>query len=119
MTNKHHPTARPAPLEQRVNRKLIGLATALRGLRPESEREPVAPVPAPAAANASRRVLVGYQIANAQGENIQGDDGDPSGYASYEILSERAARAVLEKTDGNYLLCPIYEGDIEEPTFIA
>lgn len=59
--------------------------------------------------------LLGFQIADKNGNNIQGDDGDPSGLPSYQILSAQEAEAVLGNTDDRYLLQPIYEGDIEEP----
>lgn len=61
------------------------------------------------------RKLLGYQIADAGGVNIQGDDADPSGEPSFRILSAAEAQAVVERHEG-FLLMPIYEGDIEDPT---
>lgn len=63
------------------------------------------------------RKLLGYQIADQFGENIQGEENDPSGFPSFHVMSAEEANAVLEKHDQNLLLMPIYEGDIEEPTF--
>lgn len=60
------------------------------------------------------RKLLGFQIADRTGTNIQGDDGDPSGHPSFRILSADEAQAVLEEHEG-FLLMPIYEGDVEEP----
>ncbi len=60
------------------------------------------------------RKLLGYQIADADGVNIQGDDADPSGEPSFRILNAQEAQAVVEAHEG-FLLMPIYEGDIEEP----
>ena len=62
------------------------------------------------------RKLLGYQIADHMGENIQGDEGDPSGHPSFYVMSAEEAWKVLEEhPEGNLLLMPIYEGDIEEP----
>ena len=64
------------------------------------------------------RKLLGYQITDHMGENIQGDDGDPSGQPSYYVLNAEEAWKVLEDNpEANLLLMPIYEGDIEEPSF--
>lgn len=60
------------------------------------------------------RKLLGFQIADRSGTNIQGDDHDPSGHPSFRILSAAEAQAVLEENEG-LLLMPIYEGDIEDP----
>ena len=67
--------------------------------------------------------LLGYQIADENGVNIQGDDDCPADYASFEILSPQVALTVMEdimSTDlvGRYLLMPILEGEIEEYTLI-
>lgn len=64
--------------------------------------------------------FLGYQIANAKGQNITGDDDDPTSMASFEILSPAAATSVMRQLGGakRFLLMPIYAGDIEEPTII-
>lgn len=62
--------------------------------------------------------LLGFQIADRNGVNIQGDEGDPSGQPSYHIMNAVEASAVLAgNPDAGLLLMPIFEGDIEEPTF--
>lgn len=63
--------------------------------------------------------LIGYQIANEKGENIQGDGVCPVDFASFEVLNLAAAHQVMNKLsemnlDGKYLLQPIVEGDVEE-----
>lgn len=64
------------------------------------------------------RRLLGYQMANSRGDNIQGDDNDPSGLPSFYVMNGREAAAVLSTVPGEeYLLMPIYEGDIEGPMF--
>lgn len=63
------------------------------------------------------RKLLGYQIASATGENIQGDEGDPSGLPSFHIMTAAEAAPILEASAERLLLMPIFEGDIEEPTF--
>ena len=64
-------------------------------------------------------VLLGYQIADQFGENIQGDDNDPSGLPSFRILSAAEAWSIMEKfgKTRSLLLQPIFQGDIEEPSF--
>lgn len=67
--------------------------------------------------------LIGYQIANVSGENIQGDGVCPVDFASFEVLSPAAANAVMAKLaamdmDGDYLLQPIVEGDVEDHQMI-
>lgn len=62
--------------------------------------------------------LIGYQLADANGENIQGDGTCPVDFASYEVLTLAAAGAVMAKLaemelEGKYLLQPIHEGDVE------
>lgn len=59
--------------------------------------------------------FLGYQICNYAGVNIQGDDGDPTGYASYEIMSPQTAEMEVSKLQpgDSILLMPIYEGEIE------
>lgn len=66
--------------------------------------------------------LLGFQIANHEGENVQGDDGVDE-FPSFTILSVKTAVDYLNRLNANrqdhakYLLMPIYEGDIEEPSF--
>lgn len=65
--------------------------------------------------------LLGYQIADLSGRNIQGDDSCPGGHASFEILTlARAQQIMAELPDGGrgYLLQPIYRGTIEGATIV-
>jgi hypothetical protein len=64
--------------------------------------------------------LLGYQIADLFGENIQGDDNDPTDFASFEVMSEATASVTMQSLGPNsgYLLMPIFEGDVEEPTIV-
>lgn len=67
-------------------------------------------------ASQKRPALLGYQIADRTGSNIQGEEGDPSGEASYRILSLAEAHEIMRDPDNRHLLLqPIYEGDIENP----
>lgn len=63
--------------------------------------------------------LLGFQIANWMGENIQGDDKDPTRLPSFHILNSAEAWDLMQQfgNDHQILLQPIFEGDIEEPTF--
>lgn len=61
--------------------------------------------------------FLGFQVANQNGENIQGDSDDPTGYASFEILSP--AVAVQLSSTYNLLLMPIYDDMIEEYSIIG
>lgn len=65
------------------------------------------------------RKLLGFQLCDAAGKNIQGDANDPLALASFEVLHldviGNVARA-LSRDDGRFLFMPIFEGDIEEPT---
>src|SRR3546814_6640066 len=63
--------------------------------------------------------LLGFQIADANGQNIQGDDNDPSGLPSFHILNEFEATEVMANFGQQHSLTlqPIYEGDIQEPSF--
>ena len=63
--------------------------------------------------------LIGYQLANANGENIQGDGICPVDFASFEVLTPVAANTVMVKLaemelDSKFLLQPIFEDDVEE-----
>lgn len=65
------------------------------------------------------RKLIGYQIANQHGDNIQGDGSCPVDFASFEVLTPECAHQVMTKLaeldlDHAYLLQPIAEGDVEE-----
>lgn len=67
--------------------------------------------------------LIGYQLADENGANIQGDGTCPVDFASYEVLTLAAAGAVMAKLaemglEGKYLLQPIHEGDVEEHEMI-
>lgn len=62
--------------------------------------------------------LLGFQLANKSGENIQGDDDDPTSLASFEIMSPTVAVKVIADLPG-FLLQPIFEGDLEEPSIIT
>lgn len=63
------------------------------------------------------RKLLGFQLADERGANIQGDDDDPCDMASYEVMAPAVATAVIAKHPG-YLLMPIYEGDFEAPVLL-
>lgn len=64
--------------------------------------------------------IVGFQIATRSGENIQGDEDDPSGYPSYAILDAATARAVIAEHGKRHDLAlqAIFSGEIEEPDFV-
>lgn len=65
-----------------------------------------------------KRKLLGFQIADHMGENIQGEEGDPSGHPSFYVMSAQEAAGVVEENPNhNLLLMPIFEGDIEDPAF--
>lgn len=72
----------------------------------------IAPQPAPA-----KPKLLGFQLADPNGSNIQGDEDDPRGLMSFQVMSPTyAARAIERLGDSpRYLLMPIYEGDVEDP----
>ena len=61
--------------------------------------------------------LLGFQLANSKGENIQGDPEDPTGLASFEVMDPMLALSVIAKHPG-FLLMPIFQGDIEEPQIV-
>ncbi|MPR11131.1 hypothetical protein [Microvirga tunisiensis] len=64
--------------------------------------------------------LLGFQLADAAGVNIQGDDTDPLDLRSFEVMSPAyAVDAIAELAGGQrYLLMPVFEGDVEEPTVL-
>jgi hypothetical protein len=60
--------------------------------------------------------LLGYQLANLQGRNIQGQDEDPTNLPSYGVMAPVVATHVMRQLGSRkFLLMPIYEGDIEKP----
>lgn len=62
--------------------------------------------------------LLGFQICDENGDNIQGDDHDPSGLCSFEVMTP--ALAAYKMADlPNYRLQPIYDSDIEEPHLVG
>ncbi|WP_114946513.1 hypothetical protein [Microvirga calopogonii] len=65
--------------------------------------------------------LLGFQLADRSGHNIQGDDEDPLNLMSFQIMTPAYAVAAMGKLGGDprYLLMPIFEGDIEEPSLIG
>jgi hypothetical protein len=75
---------------------------------------------APSADDALPDGVAGFQIASRDGENIQGDSDDPSGYPSYAILDARTAESVIGRWDQSHDLAldVIFHGDVEEPEFI-
>ena len=63
--------------------------------------------------------LIGYQIADAKGNNIQGDGICPFDFPSFEVLAPAAAHTLMTKLaeegiQDKFLLQPICEGDVEE-----
>ncbi len=63
--------------------------------------------------------LLGFQLADVTGHNIQGDDNDPTGLASFEVMTpDFAVHFMSSKPSIRYLLMPIYVGDIEEPVIV-
>ena len=65
--------------------------------------------------------LLGFQLADPNGVNIQGDDDDPLNLLSFQIMSpDNAAKAMAQlDPSARYLLMPIYAGDIEEPRILG
>ena len=72
--------------------------------------------PTPQSAKAKTQLL-GFQLADPSGCNIQGDDDDPLGLMSFQIMSPAYAAKAIERLGDSprYLLMPIYEGDVEDP----
>jgi len=64
--------------------------------------------------------LVGYQLADKNGVNIQGDDEDPTGFTSFEVMSPEIAHQVMQDLgdETDFLLMPIFDGDVEEPRIV-
>ena len=66
------------------------------------------------------RKLLGYQLADKDGVNIQGDDEDPTGLNSFDVMPHEVANLVMQDLgdEADILLMPIFEGDVEEPRII-
>lgn len=74
-------------------------------------------VQTPVRRSAMRR-FIGYQLADARGVNIQGDEGDPSGLPSFHVMDAlEAQQVVAEHSDLGLHLMPIYQGDVQNPSF--
>jgi hypothetical protein len=58
--------------------------------------------------------LLGFQL-GAPALSVQGDDCDPTGKPSFEILAAAEAIDLMRRYPHQFSLVPIYEGDIEEP----
>lgn len=73
--------------------------------------------PMPQPAQVVKAKLLGFQLTDPSGCNIQGDDDDPLGLMSFQIMSPAYAAKAIEKLGDSprYLLMPIYEGDVEDP----
>ena len=66
--------------------------------------------------------LLGYQIADSMGRNIQGDENCPGGHSSYQILTPARAHEILASLPNGgkgYTLQPICRGDIEAATYAS
>jgi len=62
--------------------------------------------------------FLGFQLANKQGENIQGDDCDPTILHSFEIMTPALATYIISQCP-ECLLMPIFEEMIEEYELIG
>lgn len=67
------------------------------------------------------RKLLGWQIVDAEGLNIHGEENDPFGLASFEILSDDAADQARQWVAENpgFKVVEAFAGDIEEPSVIS
>ncbi len=63
------------------------------------------------------KIPIGYQVGDIEGYSIQGDEEDPTGLFSYQILDEETADFIKKKY--NVSMVPIYDDDIEKPEFIT
>ena len=65
--------------------------------------------------------VIGWQILNADGHNIHGDDDDPFSISSISILVGEAARLARNWAMQNpgYSVGPVKRGDIEEPEWVS
>lgn len=57
--------------------------------------------------------FIGFQVANKEGLNVQGEEMDVSGLTSWQVMSPETA-IEFSKSNKDFLLQPIYEGMIEE-----
>ena len=62
--------------------------------------------------------LLGFQLADKYGRNIQGDHDDPTSLASFEVMDMGLAFFIIGRHP-SYLLMPIFEGDIEKPSVVT
>ncbi len=65
--------------------------------------------------------LLGFQLADPSGSNIQGDEDDPLGLMSFQVMSPAYAAKAIERLGDSprYLLMPIYDGDVEDPHILG
>jgi len=61
--------------------------------------------------------LLGFQYADKEGYSIQGDEDDPTGLRSFEVIHPDVIANYLRVHPWKNLIA-IYEGDIEEPTIM-
>jgi hypothetical protein len=75
----------------------------------------------PDLASEGRPPVIGWQIVNEDGYNIHGDDEDPFGLASYEVMTGGAVATAITWAAANpgYSVVPVREGLVEEPSFVA
>ena len=66
------------------------------------------------------KILVGWQIVNAEGWNIHGDENDPFDMSSYDVLKGSAVETAREWCAENpgYKVIEVYDGDVDEPNFV-
>jgi len=68
--------------------------------------------------------LLGFQISDAAGNNIQGDDGVhlpqlATEYPSFAIFAPSLAAAIVARVGPGYLLQPIFEDEVENPLIVT
>ncbi len=64
--------------------------------------------------------FLGFQLANAAGDVIQGQDGDPSKLTHSDIMTPKVAtKLIFDLPSADYLLMPIFEGMIENPKIVS
>src|SRR6476619_14330 len=61
--------------------------------------------------------LIGFQLANMQGVNIQGNDENPTNLARSDVMTPQTAWSVIAKLP-SFLLIPVFEGDVDHPSFV-
>jgi hypothetical protein len=71
--------------------------------------------------NMGTRKVLGWQIVDAAGLNIHGEENDPFGLASFEILSDQAVEQARAWVADNptFKLAEAFAGDIDEPSVIS